>query len=128
MEPEFLRAIGRADTLAGTGGGSGDDHVRRSPKVLQKKLERDQDLQFKVNARKNKLLGLWAAGVMGKSDAEGYAKEVVLADFEKPGDDVIQKLVKDLAAAGKRTEEPTIRKQAARLMAEAKTQPMADMK
>jgi hypothetical protein len=55
-----------------------------------------------VNARRNKLLGLWAAGVMDKSgaDAEGYAKEVVLADFEKPGDDnIVQKLVKDLAAS-----------------------------
>ena len=51
--------------------------------------------------------------------------EVVLADFEKPGDDdVIQKLAKDLTAAGKPTEERTIRKQAERLMAEAKTQLM----
>jgi hypothetical protein len=100
-------------------------------KSFEKKFERDQDLQFKVNARRNKLLGLWAAGVMDKSgaDAEGYAKEVVLADFEKPGhDDVVQKLVKDLAAAGKPTEEQTILKQAERLMAEAKTQLMADMK
>jgi ATPase inhibitor subunit zeta len=44
-------------------------------KSFEKKFERDQDLQFKVNARRNKLLGLWAAGVMGKSgtDTEGYA-------------------------------------------------------
>ena len=57
-------------------------------KTFEKKFERDQDLQFKVNARRNKLLGLWAAGVMGKSgtEAEGYAKEVVVADFENPGD------------------------------------------
>ena len=62
---------------------------------------------------------------MGKSgtDTEGYAKEVVLADFEKPGDDdVIQKLVKDFAAAGKPIEEAAIRKKAERLMAEANTQ------
>ncbi len=100
-------------------------------KSFEKKFERDQDLQFKVNARRNKLLGLWAAGIMGKSgtDAEGYAREVVIADFEKPGDDdVVQKLVKDLAAAGKPTEEQTIRKQAERLMTEAKTQLMADIK
>ena len=98
-------------------------------KSFEKKFERDQDLQFKVNSRRNKLLGLWAAGVMGKSDAESYAKEVVLADFEKPGDsDVIEKLVKDFAAAGKPTDEQTIRKQAERLMAEAKTQLMADTK
>lgn len=98
-------------------------------KTFEKKFERDQDLQFKVNARRNKLLGLWAAGVMGKSgpDAEGYAKEVVVADFEKPGDsDVVAKLVKDLAAAGKPIEEPAIRKQAERLMADAKMQLMAE--
>ena len=98
-------------------------------KSFEKKFERDQDLQFKVNARKNKMLGLWAAGVMGKSDAEAYAKEVVLVDFEKPGDsDVVEKLVKDFAAAGKPTDEQTIRKQAERMMVEAKTQLMADMK
>ena len=98
-------------------------------KSFEKKFERDQDLQFKANARRNKLLGLWAAEVMGKSDAESYAKEVVLADFEKPGDsDVVEKLVNDLAAAGKPTDEQTIRKQAERLLAYAKTQLMADRK
>ena len=94
-------------------------------KAFEKKYEHDQDLKFKVNARKNKLLGLWAAGLMGKSgaDAEAYAKDVVLADYEKPGDsDVIEKLVKDLAAAGKPMEDHTIRKQAERLAAAAKEQ------
>lgn len=98
-------------------------------KSFEKKFEKDQELQFKVNARRNKLLGLWAAGLMGKSgaDAEAYAKEVVIADFEKPGDsDVIAKLVKDLAAAGKATEEHTIRKQAERLMDDAKKQLMTE--
>ncbi len=99
--------------------------------AFEKKFEHDQELQFKVNARKNKLLGLWAAGLLGKSgaDAEAYAKEVVMADFEKPGDDdVVQKLVKDLAAGGKPTEDHTIRRQAERLMTEAKTQIMAEVK
>ncbi|MBM3646397.1 MAG: DUF1476 domain-containing protein [Alphaproteobacteria bacterium] len=98
-------------------------------KTFEKKFERDQDLQFKVNARKNKLLGLWAAGLMGKSgaDAEAYAKDVVMADFEKPGDDdVVDKLVKDLAAAGKPTEDHTVRKQGERLLAEAKAQIMKE--
>ena len=98
-------------------------------KSFEKKFEKDQELQFKVNARRNKLLGLWAAGLMGKSgaDAEAYAKEVVLADFEKPGDsDVVAKLVKDLAAAGKPTEEHTIRKQAERLVDDAKKQVMTE--
>ena len=98
-------------------------------KAFEKKYEHDQDLKFKVNARKNKLLGLWAAGLMGKSgaDAEAYAKDVVLVDYEKPGDsDVIDKLVKDLAAAGKPMEDHTIRKQAERLAAEAKEQFMKE--
>ena len=98
-------------------------------KAFEKKFEHDQDLQFKVNARKNKMLGLCAAGLMGKSgaDAEAYAKEVVLADFEKPGDsDVIEKLVKDLAAAGQPMEDHTIRKQAERLAVEAKAQLMKE--
>ena len=98
-------------------------------KAFEKKYEHDQDLKFKVNARKNKLLGLWAAGLMGKSgaDAEAYAKDVVLADYEKPGDsDVIDKLVKDLAAAGKPMEDHSIRKQAERLAEAAKEQLMKE--
>jgi hypothetical protein len=98
-------------------------------KAFEKKYEHDQDLKFKVNARKNKLLGLWAAGLIGKSgaDAEAYAKDVVMADLEKPGDsDVIDKLVKDLAAAGKPMEDHTIRKQAERLAEAAKEQIMKE--
>ncbi|MDP1750804.1 MAG: DUF1476 domain-containing protein [Reyranella sp.] len=98
-------------------------------KAFEKKFEKDQEIQFKVTARRNKLLGLWAAGVMGKSgaDAEAYAKDVVMSDFEKPGDsDVMEKLVKDLAAAGKPTEEHIIRKQAERLVEEAKKQVMTE--
>ena len=98
-------------------------------KAFEAKFEHDQELQFKATARKNKLLGLWAAGLMGKTgaDAEAYSKEIVLADLEKPGDsDVIGKLVKDLADAGKPTDEHTIRKQAERLMVEAKAQMMKE--
>ena len=98
-------------------------------KAFEKKFEHDQDLRFKTTARKNKLLGLWAAGLMGKSgaDAEAYAKEVVMADLEVPGDhDVIAKLVKDLAAAGKPMEDHTIRRQAERLLVAAKEQIMKE--
>lgn len=98
-------------------------------KAFEAKFERDQELQFKATARKNKLLGLWAAGLMGKTgaDADAYSKEVVLADLDKPGDsDVIGKLVQDLAAAGKPTDEATIRKQADRLLVEAKAQMMKE--
>jgi hypothetical protein len=70
---------------------------------FEKKFAHDEELKFKAMARRNKLLGLWAAGELGKSgaDADAYAKEVVLADFEEAGDgDVLRKVVKDLAAKG----------------------------
>ena len=99
-------------------------------KAFEAKYEHDEQLKFKVNSRRNKLLGLWAASLMGKTgaDAEAYAKDVVMADFEKPGDsDVIHKLMRDLAAAGKPMEDHTIRKQGERLMVEAKKQMMAEV-
>ncbi len=96
---------------------------------FEKKFEHDQELQFKVKARRNKMLGLWAAGLLGKSgaDAEAYAKEIVMADFEKPGDsDIVHKLMRDLAAAGKPMEDHAIRKQAERLLPAAKQQVMSE--
>ena len=72
-------------------------------KSFEKKFERDQDLQFKANARRNKLLGLWAAEKLGKTgaDADAYAQEVVRADFEEAGDnDVFRKVRADFDAAG----------------------------
>ena len=100
-------------------------------KAFEHQYEHDQELQFKARARKNKLLGLWAAGLMGKSgaEAESYARDVVMADFEKPGDsDVVDKLMRDLAAAGKPVEEHTIRKQGERLLEEARRQIMSEVK
>ena len=70
---------------------------------FEKKFAHDEELKFKAMARRNKLLGLWAAGELGKSgpDADAYAKEVVLADFEEAGDnDVLRKVAKDLAGKG----------------------------
>lgn len=100
-------------------------------KAFEHKYQHDQDLQFKTNSRRNKLLGLWAAGLMGKTGeaAESYAREIVVADFEKPGhDDVIERLVRDFAAAGKPTEAGTIRKQSELMMAEARRQIMTEVK
>ena len=94
---------------------------------LKKKFAHDADLQFKVGARRNKLLGLWAAGLMGKSadEADAYAKEVVKADFEEAGDeDVYRKVSADLDG---KADEATIRAQMTVLMAEAKTQVMSDI-
>ena len=100
-------------------------------KAFEGAFSHDMELQFKARARKNKMLGLWAAGLLGKSgaDAEHYARDIVMADFEKPGDhDVIHTLMRDLAAAGKPTEEHTIRKQGERFLVEATKQVMAEVK
>src|SRR3712207_9049987 len=70
---------------------------------FEKKFPKDGELRCKATARRNKLLGLWAAEKLGKSgaDADAYAKSVVLADFEEAGDDdVLRKVRKDLEAAG----------------------------
>jgi len=72
-------------------------------KGFEAKYKHDQEIQFKVTARRNRLLGLWAAEQLGLSGAEAdaYAKSVVVADFEKPGDeDVVGKVMADLSAKG----------------------------
>jgi hypothetical protein len=71
-------------------------------KGFESKFAHDQETQFKIMNRRNKLLGLWAAELMGKTGdaAAAYAKEVVAADFDEPGDeDVFRKVRKDLDAA-----------------------------
>ena len=71
--------------------------------AFESKFAHDAELQFKAGARRNKLLGLWAAGLLGKTgaDADAYAKEVVAADFERAGDgDVFEKIRKDFDVAG----------------------------
>jgi hypothetical protein len=87
---------------------------------FEKKFAHDEELRFKAMARRNKMLGLWAAGILGKSgaDAEAYAKEVVLAEFEKGGDeDVARKVLNDLQAKG--VTEQQVRAQMSELLAAA---------
>jgi hypothetical protein len=72
--------------------------------AAEKKFALDEELAFKANARRAKLIGLWVAGELGKTgdDAAAYAKTVVMADFEEAGDeDVFRKLRADLDAGGK---------------------------
>ena len=86
---------------------------------FEKQFAHDEELRFKAMARRNKMLGLWAAGLLGKSgaDAEAYAKEVVLADFEETGaNDVVRKVVKDLAG---KADESQVRAQMATFLAQA---------
>ena len=95
--------------------------------AFENKYAHDAEMQFRAEARRNKLLGLWAAGLMGKSgdEAEAYAKEVVRADFEEAGDeDVYRKVAGDLGALA---DEATIRTQMAELMAQAKVQIMKEV-
>lgn len=72
--------------------------------TFERKFAHDEELRFKVTARRNKLFGLWAAQQLGKTgpDAEAYSKAVVVADFQEAGDgDVIRKVRQDFEAAGK---------------------------
>jgi hypothetical protein len=89
---------------------------------FEKKFAHDEELRFKANARRNKLLGLWAAEKMGLSGpaADAYSKEVVVADFEEAGDDdVLRKVSKDFKAKGVAQSDQQIRQTMDALMAAA---------
>ena len=95
-------------------------------KSFESRFAHDAQMQFKAEARRNRLLGLWAAEKLGRTgdDAAAYAKEVVRADFEEAGDeDVYRKVSGDL---GDRATESEIRAKMAELMAEAKGQIAAE--
>lgn len=94
--------------------------------AFEAKFAHDSEMQFRAEARRNKLLGLWAAEKLGKSgdDAASYAAEVVKADFEEAGDeDVFRKLANDL---GDKASEAEIRAEMTTKMAEAKAQLLAE--
>ena len=91
-------------------------------KGFEAKFARDESLRFKANARRNKLLGLWAAGLMGIAgpEADEYAKSVIKADFEEPGDDdVFRKLRDDFVAKGVEQSDHQIRRTMDELMEKA---------
>ena len=95
-------------------------------KAFETKYAHDQEMQFRAEARRNKLLGLWAAELMGKTgdDADAYAREVVKADFEEAGhEDVVRKVAGDL---GDKADPDTIREKMAALLIEAKAQLMKE--
>lgn len=95
--------------------------------AFENKFAHDAEMQFKADARRNKLVGLWAAELLGKSgdDAEAYAKEVVKSDFEEAGhEDVYRKLAGDL---GDKADEATIRAKMAEYMVTAKAQLMDEV-
>ena len=87
--------------------------------AFENKFAHDAELKFKAEARRNKLLGQWAAPLLGKADMEAYAKEVIMADFEEAGDeDVFRKLRADFDAAGVEQSDHQIRRTMYEMMAE----------
>ncbi|AAV95165.1 DUF1476 domain-containing protein [Ruegeria pomeroyi] len=94
--------------------------------AFEAKFAHDEEMQFKAQARCNKMLGLWAAGLMGKTgdEADAYAKTVVIADFEEAGhEDVVRKVEADLDGLA---DADTIRAKMAELLPEAKAQIMGE--
>ena len=95
--------------------------------AFENKYAHDADMQFRAEARRNKLLGLWAAGLMGKSgdDAAAYAMEVVKSDFQEAGeDDVLRKVAGDLGSLADAT---AVRAKMSELVGVAKAQLMNEM-
>ncbi|MEM9970591.1 MAG: DUF1476 domain-containing protein [Pseudomonadota bacterium] len=95
--------------------------------AFENKFSHDAEMQFKAEARRNRLLGMWAAELLGKSeeDAKAYALEVVKSDFEEAGDeDVYRKVSGDL---GDKASEAEIRAKMVALLAEAKAQLMDEI-
>lgn len=99
--------------------------------VFEKKYAHDAELKFKAEARRNKLLGLWAAEKLGKSgaDAEEYAREVIKADFEEAGDeDVFRKIRGDFDDAGVEVSDHQLRRTMDETLDEAIRQVQSDTK
>jgi hypothetical protein len=95
--------------------------------AFESKFAHDSEMQFRAEARRNKLVGLWAAGLMGKSgdDAAAYAMEVVAADFAEAGiEDVVAKVAGDLGAKASADD---IRAKMAELLPVAKAQLMSEI-
>ena len=100
-----------------------DDRER----AFENMYARDQEMQFKIVARRNRLLGHWAAKLMGLTEveAEAYAKDVIRSDFEEAGDeDVIRKILGDLTSAGVECDETRIREALGHKTVEARRQLM----
>ena len=102
-----------------------DDRER----AFEAKFARDEEMQFRIIARRNRLLGEWAARLMGLSEVEteAYAKDVVRADFEEAGDeDVIRKVLGDLTGAGCEVDEAEVRAALEAKSVEARRQLMSE--
>ena len=104
-------------------------HFDDRERAFETKFAHDEAMNFRIVARRNRLLGEWAARKMGLSEEEtaSYAKDVVRADFEEAGDeDVIRKVLGDLTAAGIEIDDAEIREAIGHKMVEAKRQIMQE--
>ncbi len=98
------------------------DVINERERGEERKFEMDQEMQFKVEARRNKLLGQWLAGEfgMGPAETEEYAKEVIIADLEEPGiEDVVRKVMADISERRIDISVEHLRKKIAELESEA---------
>jgi hypothetical protein len=98
-------------------------------RIFENRFKVDEELRFKVAARRDRLLALWAAQQLGKSgaDAEAYASDVIALDVDIPGDmEVVEKIGNDLRAAGKAIADHTVRARMREFLEAARTQIMAD--
>lgn len=105
------------------------DTFQDREKSFEAKFKLDAEQKFKAEARRNKLLGLWAADKMGiaGADANAYAKEVIDSDMEEPGvDDIVRKVMGDFADKGVDVSEDELRAQIERCMTEAVEQLKAE--
>jgi hypothetical protein len=92
-------------------------------KGFEKKFALDAEQEFKAAARRNRLLGEWAAGLMGLESAEEYVRAVVKSDFEQPvDDDVLRKVFEDLKGSGVEMRESDVRMKMDELLAQAREQ------
>src|SRR3954452_18573983 len=94
-------------------------------RAFESKFAHDEEMKFRIIARRNRLLGEWAARLMGLNEAEreSYAKDVIRADFEEAGDDdVVRKVLGDLTSAGVDADEMQIREALGHKAAEARRQ------
>ena len=92
-------------------------------KGFEKKFVNDEEQEFRATARRNRMLGEWAAGLMGLENVEEYARAVVRSDFEQPGDeDVLRKVAQDLSDSGVALHEGEVRAKMDELLAIARAQ------
>ena len=92
-------------------------------KGFERKFVHDEEQEFKVAARRNRMLGEWAAGLMGLETVDEYARAVVKSDFEQPGDeDVLRKVFGDLKGSGVAATEGEVRMKMDELLAQARDQ------